>query len=418
MAGRGLVISYYFHPTGGGGVQRWSKFIKYLVRFDWHFDVICADLPAGDFSDSSLLDEIPSSTRVCRIPPSEPVMRSPVAKGGESKYWQRWLGSFVFITDSRSRWNNRLRRRIFHELDKINYDILVLSSPPYSLVRLAAELQQQISIPVIVDQRDPWTTNPYKIYPTPLHRMLDIRREKKAIGALQNFVFAYDSHRRYYENTIPGFNKKRALVLTNGYDEEDFTGLQPEKPTVTADLHLAFSGTFYSHFNHPGTLFKALAELKKNGVTIRFHHIGKSAYDLKKLAARFGCEELIEVHGYLEHKNCLRKLAGMDALCLILNEKNRFASQTVGAKLYEYLRFKKPVLALVPENGEAAGTLKRSRAGLVCRANDIAGIKQAVLEIINNRAQFVFDDIELYSRERLAGELAAFFDEIVKAPLK
>ncbi|MCK4754818.1 MAG: hypothetical protein KAS58_06260, partial [Calditrichia bacterium] len=152
MAKRGLVISYYFPPTGGGGVQRWVKLLKYLSGYGWEFCVICNDHTISSPKDESLLKEVSENIKVIRTgnsPASESIQtKTPLFR--QSGYWQRWISAFFHITDSRKYWNKIARKYLNEEL-KHNYDAIIFTSPPYSLALLAAEIDQQENCPVFLD---------------------------------------------------------------------------------------------------------------------------------------------------------------------------------------------------------------------------------------------------------------------------
>ena len=209
MAKRGIIISYYFPPTGGGGVQRWIKLIKYLHPLGWDFTVITSEYNSDNPKDSSLLDEIPPTTKIIRTPTAQnrEGLKSKIPFLQKSGYWQRWLSAFFHVTDSREYWNFQSKNYLIKELDQNNYELVVFTSPPYSMALLAAELTDLITVPVVLDLRDPWTINPYKIHPTIIHRFLDRRRETRAIGKVQYLVSAYNSTLEDYARRITNFEK-------------------------------------------------------------------------------------------------------------------------------------------------------------------------------------------------------------------
>jgi hypothetical protein len=198
LAKRGLIISYYFPPTGGGGVQRWVKLLKYLSEYGWEFCVIANEHSHSSPKDDSLLSEVSDKTFVIRtekFSTSESI-QSKTPFLNQSGYWQRWASAFIRITDSRKSWNKIAREYLKKELKRNKYDAIIFTSPPYSLVLLAAEIKQEVSCPVFLDLRDPWTINPYKIYPTKIHRLLDEQRERKSISKIDHFISAYQSTRK------------------------------------------------------------------------------------------------------------------------------------------------------------------------------------------------------------------------------
>ena len=423
MAKRCLIVSYYFPPGGGGGVQRIVKWIKYLSRAGWRFTVITADEKSNLIpADASLITEIPAQTKIISVENINPAqaLKSLARKpeSGKSSYAKRWLSAFFYIPDIRKNWLPRLTPVLMKELNSQNYDCVLFTIPPYSLAFLAAEMVNALDIPVILDLRDPWSMNPYKIHPSPFHEQKDRRLELAAIQKLPYLISAYQNIISFYRQEVPDFSRKKGVVIPNGYDEEDFAHIKSQKQDGEF-FNMAFSGTLYSHLNNPAPLFKAMALLKKQapleGNRIRFHHLGKSMINLTKMAKRFGLSGQVHEWGYLPHREALQKLSGMDAFYFILDDRNKKAANTIGGKVYEYLRLKKPILALVPEEGEAAQLIRHTDSGVVlspAASAEIAGVLKSWQE---QRPQFGFNNIEEFSRRHQAERLGRFLEDVIKA---
>jgi glycosyltransferase involved in cell wall biosynthesis len=412
LAKRGLLVTYYFPPTGGGGVQRWVKFLKYLSGYGWEFSVITSDHRHSIPIDESLIKELPENIKIIRTGNSSAVesIQEKARFLGESGYWQRWASAFFRITDSRKSWNRIAKKHLFEELEHISYDVIILSSPPYSLALLAAEINQSVNCPVFFDLRDPWTINPYKIYPTKFHHILDERREKKAISKINFLISAYQSTIDNYQKRIKNFGSKKVQILPNGYDEADFRGLKRIDPFNGGKYNIGFSGSIYSHLNVPQPVFNAISRLKNDGIDIHFHHVGNSVYDLSKLAKQFKIEDNVHLWGYNDHKKSLQILQMMDALCLILDDRLPYSENTIGGKVYEYLRLMKPIFAVIPENGEAARIIKKTNSGVVVSARNNEKIVQELISLIHNKQDFTWKGIEEFNREQQAEVLNSFLE--------
>ncbi len=413
MARHGLIVTYYFPPAGGGGVQRWVKLIKYLRQLNWSFTVIAAPVEKTNPQDPSFLTELPAETKIIHTGLSEKHLdwknrwRSRLTQS----YAMRWLSACYYVTDSRIGWNKAASASIREQLQQAKYDLLIFSLPPYSLALLAAACSTTQNVPVCLDLRDPWTINPYKIYPTPLHALLDKRRERQAISALHLFISAYQSTIDHFKKNIPQFNPDNVLLLPNGYDEEDFTNLPECTLPFPGDCHIAFSGSFYSHLNNPAILFAALSRLKEQGIRIHFHHLGSSVYDVAKLARSYNLQDQFHSWGYQDHRECLKILQAMNAFVLILDERKKNADKTAGGKLYEYLRLRKPILAIVPAGGEAARIIRETGSGVICSGRRVETVTRALLEIYNRQNKFTFNNIEQYDRRNQAEQLERFLQQ-------
>lgn len=418
MDRRCLIITYYFPPLGGGGVQRIAKLVKYASRQGWQFTVITAQEQTAIIpQDPTLQAEIPSKTNIIRVPFK--LLSSPVPVEHritqKSNYWKRWLSAFFYLPDSRKKWLGRAWPSIENELQNETYDLVLISIPPYSLSFLAKRIKARFGMPVVLDMRDPWTLNPYKIYPTPLHRRIDWQMEKKVIASAEYGISAYKKPLEFYENKIENFNSANWTVIPNGFDEEDFADLKP-KASDHQTFNLAFSGTIYSHINHPAPLFKAMAQLKQRfpelGAKARFLFVGKAHIDLRKATKKYGLEKQIVEKGYLPHQQSVRLLNEADALCFILDDRRRESQYTVGGKVYEYLRLKKPILALVPQSGEAAELIRETHSGVVVPPRQTGKIVRILHDWMQALPQFEFRHIERFSRKKQAQEWMRFLEKI------
>lgn len=421
MDRRCLIVTYYFPPTGGGGVQRITKLIKYARQAGWRITVITAEEADSALpSDESLSREVDAHVEVLRLPaPIAAATNSLLRRLSErvlSGYGKRWISALLYIPDVRKTWIPRAEKAVKQKLSERKYDCILISSPPYSLAMLAGRLQKQLNIPVILDMRDPWTTNPYKIYPTPYHLHRERQLEKNTIKAIQFGVSAYRTLVNHYQKNVDNFSSQFWRIIPNGYDEDDFKdislGTKDDK-----QFSIAFSGTFYSHINNPKFLFAAISQLKKDDSDrkrpVHFYHIGHSALNLEKLAARYGISDRVHRTGYLKHRECLKQLSDMDALCFILDDRHRYSGHTIGGKVYEYLRLKKPVLALVPANGEAAELIRKTDAGAVLPTHDVKQIAETLQRWTRRKPAYRFKNIDIFDRAVQAGQFLEFMNEAI-----
>jgi len=407
MVRRGLVFSYYFPPEGGGGVQRWTKFIKYLSMRGWQFNVLTKKPKTNVVTDDNLMNDLPQSLKILHV--GDLLTESFKIK---STYLTRWLSAFLYVTDSKKNWNNSIWDAVVEELENNKYDIIICTIPPYSLSEISRKIAEKYThIPVVTDMRDPWSINPYKIHPTRLHAFLDRKNEFENLNKIKNFVYAYKTTLDFHLKFLKQNDNKKSIVIPNGYDEPDFSIMETVENRTQKEFHIGFSGTFYSHLNNPKNLFKAIAYLKTQNKKIYFHHVGESVYSIEKLAAKYDIEDQVKIWGYKSHQECLKILAGMNALVVILDPHVKNAEKTAGGKLYEYLRFKKPILGLVPDGGEAADVIRGTNSGIVCADTDPVTISEAILNL--KKDTYKFEGIDKYSRENQARQLQAFLESII-----
>lgn len=417
MAKRCLIVSYYFPPTGGGGVQRITKLIKYLSLKGWQFSVITTDQQPNVPNDPTLLQEIPDKINIYKINSSLNSSSSflfRIIKNFKTSYFIRWLSSYVFLPDIRLNWLKPVREKVYDLFNTQTFDLVLFSSPPYSLAKLAAELSDKIPVPVVVDMRDPWTTNPYKIHPTEWHFKCDRQIEINAIKKIKYGISVTESLIEFYKKNINDFNSKSWRFIPNGFDSMDFKKIIPEK-LAKDKFHIAFSGTFYSHINRPHLLFKALSVLPDDTRDkIRFHHVGDSVVDLKKLAESFNLSNNVITWGYQNHAKCLDILSGMNALCFILDSANSNSKNTIGGKVYEYLNLDIPILALIPDQGDAADFIRNTNSGVIIDPYKSEEIAAQLAEWITNGVIVKNKNKRDYERSNLADQFDSFFCEILE----
>ena len=421
MVKKCLIVSYYFPPTGGAGVQRVVKLIKYAARKAWRFTVVTAQ-ESSRFQplDDSLLAELPEDTKIIRsaalLPAQNLSFLNRTALFKKPAYWKRWLGAFIQIPDSRKSWNSEAKKAVIDELKANKYDCLLITTPPYSLSLLALELQNELPIPVILDMRDPWSAHPYKLHPTIVHKRLNRKLEYSILSKIRHGVHVSGRQLDDYRRNMPAFDIKNWTVITNGYDEEDFTGIEASMKTDGREFNIAFLGTIHADINTPAYLFRAIKFLKDNdkeiGQKIHFHHIGHSALNLEGLAGKYDLKKQVTLWGYLSHKEALEILMSMDAFYQTHHPGYKGSEYIIGGKMYEYLRLKKPVLAVVPDDSEVADIIGACGCGETVnsvRAQDIAA---ALLKIVHGNARYSFRNIQQYERKVLADK---FIDVFLRA---
>ncbi len=396
-----------------------AKLVKYGSRNGWQFTVITANEPLHTIpADPSLLRDIPETTEIIRLDSTlgakGKILALPFLSSKSAK-WKRWLSAFRYIPDMRLDWLPRAREAVLQAFNKQKYDCLLISLPPYSLGLLAAGLFREEGLPVILDMRDPWSGNPYKLHPTSFHARKDLALELEAVGSVPFGVSAYPRLLSFYQKKIPQFSRNNWVTIPNGYDEDDFKNLTVQKPK-TGEFHIAFSGSFYSHINNPGPFFKALTQLRQINESvfrqIHFNHLGKANINMSRLIKRFKLETHITEMGYMPHKTALEYLGGMDAFIFILDDRDPRSANTIGGKVYEYLRLKKPILGLAPEQGEAADLIAGTDSGVVISPQKTAFIAETLAAWVEQTPDFSFKNIDRYSREHQARAFIDLFERV------
>ena len=396
-----LIITYYFPPSGGPGVQRVLKFVKYLPEFGW--DPVVLTVQDGDFParDESLLEEIPKHIHVHRTNIFEPYRlyrkltgRAPgaavdvenIPKPGEKKSLAELGAEFIrgtfFIPDARIGWFPYAVPQARQIIKDEGIDAIYSSSPPYTTAIIARELHRKTGLPWIAGFRDPWTgflsTPDRWLFP----RRIDEYLERSVAEDANLVESAWVGINTDFQKKYPHINKLKFLHLPNGYDSEDYPTLDRrpnERFTVT------YTGSMYGKRN-PETLLRAVDELieekKVDPSKVCLNFIGRFGGDVRAMFGRFPTKDVIRVVDYVPHSESIRELLAADALLLVVDE-SKDSDEIVPGKVFEYIGAQRPIIALAPE-GAVAGVVRETNSGIVVHNQDIPGIKSAFLECYEN----------------------------------
>ena len=412
-----LVITYYWPPGAGAGVQRWLKFSKYLPSFGWEPVIITVDPDLATYpaTDPGLAEDVPPSLRVIRTKVTDYFRiynkdRSKIPSAGfasgESNSLRSKLLRFIrgnfFIPDPRKGWN----RYAFYEARRIieeeGISHVITTSPPHSTQLIGLKLKRKFpGILWIADLRDPWTDIYYydQFYHTGLARKADLRYEKSVLRNADRIITVGNSLKELFSSKLPGIHDK-IHVVTNGYDNDDFEHVVPSLPEI---FTISYIGTLSDDYPIEGFL-RAVRRLLDNGFLIKTRFIGiMSARQHDIILSALGAEA-VEFIPYVSHKDAIRFMSDSSALLLVipLHSSNR---SILTGKLFEYLASKKPILCIGPPDGDAAGIIRDSGSGQTIDYSGNEIIEEYLRSLITGQEPFITDIAE-YSRENLTRQLA------------
>jgi glycosyltransferase involved in cell wall biosynthesis len=431
-----LVVTYYFPPSGGAGVQRALKFVKYLPDFGWEPVVLTvredADFPARD---PSLMAEVPPGIKVVRTGIFEPyaLYRKWTGKAGNAaidietntggnragvrERFADFVRSTFFIPDARRFWKPRALAAAEGILKRRNVDAIVSTAPPYTCHLIAESISRRHNIPWVADFRDSWVgwlSAPDRWW---LPDRVDRGLERKVLRNADRILAVSEGVRSDLSSRHPDIPPDKWRLLSNGFDAADFTGLNP-KPAGDKFV-VTYTGSLYGK-RDPSALLYAARSLKArrpdlaDKLLIRF--IGRS--DSSTLESFRTLERMFEHVPYVPHSESLRSLLESSALLLVIDTAAAAGSIVTG-KVYEYLGAGRPILAFAPE-GDAARLIRSLGAGAVVAPDDAKGA-EAVLEqwmtawLKGNPIPAASAEAVLrFERKSLTGELAAVLEEIAK----
>ncbi|MDZ4203374.1 MAG: glycosyltransferase [Bacteroidales bacterium] len=427
-----LIITYYWPPSGGAGVQRWLKFTKYLRNYGWEPMIYTPSNPEPPDIDTSLLSDIPENLTVIRTKIWEPYSlykrftgkkkESRITHGflkegkasGPAEKIATWIRGNFFIPDARCFWIKPSIKYLTHYLKSNPVDVIVSTGPPHSMHLIAMGLKEKTNIPWLADFRDPWTEIDFfgqlllSSYARKKHQRLE-----KGVLANADLVVTISRH---LANDLFRIGERKIEVITNGFDTEDFKFLPVEQEPGFILTHI---GSLNKDRN-PLTLWETMAELCNTNPRfkrlLKLRFIGKNDFSLRDGLQKNALYEKAEFFDYMPHQQALRLAATSSALLLLLNNTPNVMGITPG-KLFEYLALKRPILCIGPEVGDSANILLQTASGDTVGFSDKEKMKAVLLDWFykheKHELQIVSADINTYSREKLTENMASFFENLV-----
>jgi glycosyltransferase involved in cell wall biosynthesis len=432
------VISYYFPPSGGPGVQRVLKFVKYLPAFGWQPTVltVAPDHAAYPDLDPTLAAEIPPSVRVVRTRSWDPYAVYARVQGKEkgeavgvgfvkegraesaSQRLARWVRANVFVPDARVGWVPFARRAARRLAREEAFDLVFTSGPPHSTHLVGRFLKRRLGVPWVVDMRDPWTDiSYYKDLPhTAPVRRFDAALERAVLASADAVISVSDGVGR-------GLRTKAAIrryeTIPNGYDPADIPEVAAP-PRRDNRFVIAHVGTLSGQQHAPG-LVRALARLAEAdpawGERLDVRFVGHVDAAILAAFREAGLGEAVTQIPYVPHAEAIRHMRAADLLMVSVQRVVHNEGVTP-AKMFEYLSLGIPVLGLAPPDGDLARILRETGGGRTFDHEDTDGIAAF---IVRPAARVARGDpppppdpvaLEAYDRRALTGRLAGLFDSL------
>jgi len=430
-----LIVTYYFPPSGGPGVQRVVKFVKYLPEFGWQPVVLTvqdADFPARD---ESLLAEIPQHAAVYRTKIFEPyrlyrtltgkpadaaVDVENIPQANRKRSVAESIAEFVratfFIPDARIGWYPYAVPAGLEIIRREKIDAIYSSSPPYTTAVIARKLHRSTKLPWIAGFRDPWTgflSTPERWW---IPRRVDRRLEASVFEDADIIEAAWKGILKDIADKMPRINRQKLAYLPNGFDADDYPKLDLRR---NERFTVSYTGSMYGKRN-PKTFLQALEELvaerKVDAARIRLKFIGRLGTEVQEMLRASSLRDSIEIIPYLPHSDSVKELLQSDALLLVVDEAAG-SEGIVPGKVFEYIGAQRPIIALAPE-GAIAELMRETRSGFTAPNQDVPAIKSAFVECYLNflydRSKFQPDReaVKRYDRREITRQLAALLDAL------
>ncbi|WP_405565613.1 glycosyltransferase family 4 protein [Polaribacter sp. Asnod6-C07] len=410
-----LIITYYWPPAGGSGVQRWLKFVKYLQNFDIEPIVFTVDNANYPKEDKSLLNEIPKDVKVLKQPIWEPTdllfwknknqHKKDISNSTNSGFLSFIRGNF-FIPDPKIFWVKPSVKFLNQILKENPVDVIISTGPPHSMHLIAKKISKKNNVKWLADFRDPWSD----LYYNKDFNQLSFAKKRNI--ELENSVFKSTDCLLTVSNTLKKeFTNKtqRVEVITNGFDDEVAT-----KNNVRLDkkFTISYIGLLPKQSN-PKLLFKVLQKLClenfgfKNDLKINF--IGDISDEVKKEIEFNNLIDNTVFKGYVSHKEAIIYQKKAQVLLLLIPNVKKSEGILTG-KLFEYLTAKRPILALGPEKADLSEILENTNAGVVVGFNNETKLTSEIISLYQKYKEGFLQvnskNVEQYHRKNLTAQLA------------
>jgi glycosyltransferase involved in cell wall biosynthesis len=421
-ASKALIITYYWPPSGGAGVQRWLKFSKYLPEFGWEPIILTVnpEFAAYPVTDFSLIEDIPAGIKVHKTAATDYFSiykkdKTKIPSAGfaisvnntlKGKILRFIRGNF-FIPDPRKGWNKYAFKKACEIIENEEIKHVITTSPPHSTQLIGLSLKKRFpGINWVADLRDPWTDIYYykQFYPTIISKLIDSRYERRVLLNADRIITVGESLKKSFSSKVHGIESKTE-VITNGYDENDFNSHNESKPER---LTITYVGTLSDIYPVTGFL-SALRNFKSVEKDFLLRFVGFVAEKVKEEIISAIPETSLEFISYVKHNEAIKHMISSSALLLIIpsHQSNR---SIITGKLFEYLATGKPVLCLGPVDGDAADIIKKCKSGITADYNDSENISEFLVNLSQFSGSADKKAVGEYSRFSLTGKVAGILE--------
>jgi Glycosyltransferase Family 4 len=387
-----LIITYYWPPAGGPGVQRWLKFVKYLKDFNIEPIVYIPENPSYPIIDESLLDEIPNDITIVKQPIKEPYKAAATISNKQSKTISKGIildrkkqsiieklllfirGNF-FIPDARKNWVKPSVSFLSSYIKEHHIDTIVTTGPPHSLHLIGLNLKQNFNLKWIADFRDPWTTIGYH-KKLKLLRFARLKHKKLELEVLLNadqIVVTSLTTKREFE----ALTKKPISVITNGYDANTVG-----ETVLDAKFSFAHIGSLLSERN-PEVLWQVLRDIVRDDKVFQsqfqLNLVGAVSKEVLGSLDAHNLSQFVNLVGYVSHNEAISYQKQSQVL-LLIEIDSEDTKCIIPGKLFEYMVSGRPILALGPKDSDVAQIIASTNTGDYFKYSEYENLKHKILQ--------------------------------------
>lgn len=396
---RVLIITYYWPPAGGGGVQRWLKFAKYLPKHGIEPIVAIPEGPEYPITDASLEKDIPNNIEEIRVPIWEPyklfklftskqkdehVNAGLLNKGKKKSFTEKvslWLRGNILIPDARVFWIHPAVKQIRKYLKDHPVDAVITTGPPHSVHIIGFKLKKKLNIKWLSDFRDPWSEIDYleEFNPGRLAMNQHKKLERKVLKTADKVITVSKN----WAEDLKRLGASEVSVITNGFDSSDFKDF--DYNSSSDKIVLLYSGML-NEFRNPEFLWEELENLCETNkefsqaFQLKFYGtIDQGVFNY--LDGNPHLSQRYSFGGYISHRELLKEYEKASVLLLIQNDTKN-ALGHIPAKVFEYMATGRPILAIVDKASDIAKILKTENAGVVIDRNNKEEVNQVLSDVL------------------------------------
>lgn len=418
-----LIITYYWPPAGGPGVQRWLKFVKYLPDFGIQPIVYIPENPTYPIVDENLVKDVSDKVIILKQKIFEPYQLASFLSKNKTKKMNSgiipnqkkqsfldklllWIRGNLFIPDARFFWVKPSVAYLEKYILEHKIDTIVTSGPPHSLHLIGLELKNNLNLKWFADFRDPWTTIGY-------HKSLRLsdfaaQKHKKLESEVLNTADTIIVTSKTTKKEFEALTTKPIEVITNGYDVENV-----EKQPLDTRFSLAHIGSFLSARN-PKILWQALVELIAEIPEFKSHLeiklIGAVSQEVLESITAFDLNDYLNNVGYVSHEEAIVQQRKSQVLLLIEIDSEETKSILPG-KLFEYMVSNRPIIALGPKGSDFDEIITGTNTGVFFDYSEKEKLKKVIVgyytQFLEGKLQSHGVGLQKYSRKNLTQELTS-----------
>lgn len=428
-----LIITYYWPPSGGAGVQRWLKFVKYFRHFGWEPIVFTPSNPEFPALDESLITEIPDGIEIIKTSIWEPYQLykkiagyspdqkvnasgfiSEKKKPGKIQQFSIWLRGNFFIPDARKFWIKPSLKFLIEWLKHNKVDAIVSTGPPHSMHMIALGLKNATGIPWLADFRDPWTNIDF-YHELKLSKRADKQHHQQELEVLSKadeVVVISNS----MKSDFLKINERHYSVITNGYDDLD---LLDKESVIDKKFSIAHIGSMAKSRN-PENLWKALSDLREkvpglaDDLILRL--VGTVDIAVIDSLEKYNLIENLEKIDYKPHDEIIKIQQQSRVLLLVINDTPN-SKVILPGKFFEYMASGRPILCIGPTDGDAAEIINDTHSGVIADTNNYQDIRDRISTLYHNYRNgndtVKAENISKFSRKQLTGVMATTLENMV-----